>query len=72
MEKKGKNGFYSLAMSHLIGLSLVVVKECLVRLPTTAFLGKFITWPIAAKGFLTLRRQLTKWYEPVVNSSSVF
>ena len=43
MEKKGKNGFYSLAMSHLIGLSLVVVKECLVRLPTTAFLGKFIT-----------------------------
>ena len=38
METKGKNSLYSLAMSHLTGQSLVVVKESLVRSPTTALL----------------------------------
>ena len=38
METKGKSSLICLAVSHLIGQSLVVVKECLVRLPTTALL----------------------------------
>ena len=38
METKGKSSLICLAVSHLIGRSLVVVKECLVRLPTTALL----------------------------------
>ena len=35
---KSKDSLYSLAMLHLIGQSLVVVKECLVRLPTIPLL----------------------------------
>ena len=38
METKGKSSLICLAVSHLIGQSLVVVKECLVLLPTTALL----------------------------------
>ena len=38
LETKGKSSLYCPAVSHLIGQSLVVVKECLVRLPTTALL----------------------------------
>ena len=64
METKGKSSLICLAVSHLIGQSLVVVKECLVLLPTTALL----TWGnlscdqllqkacYAIKTFLTLKK----------------